>query len=49
MARLKSRRAEKGGKAIAEAVADAVARTTPAQPGSRADVKAGCLKGLKKK
>ena len=31
-----------------EAVASAVARTTPAQPGSRADVKAGCLTGLEK-
>jgi hypothetical protein len=37
-----------GTEATAEAVADAVARTTPAQPGSRADVKAGCLKGLEK-
>jgi hypothetical protein len=37
-----------GTEATAEAVADAVARTTPAQPGSRPDVKAGCLKGLEK-
>ena len=36
-----------GTEATAEAVADAVARTTPAQPGSREDVKKGCLDGLK--
>ena len=36
-----------GTEATPEAVADAVARTTPAQPGSREDVKKGCLDGLK--
>lgn len=35
-----------GTEATPEAVAEAVARTTPTQPGSRKDVKAGCLKGL---
>jgi hypothetical protein len=35
-----------GTEATAEAVADAVARTTPAQPGSRKDVEQGCLDGL---
>jgi hypothetical protein len=38
-----------GTEATPEAVADAVARTTPAQPGSREDVKKGCLDGLKGK
>ena len=38
-----------GTEATAEAVAEAVARTTPAQPGSREDVKQGCLDGLKGK
>jgi hypothetical protein len=35
-----------GTEATPEAVADAVARTTPTQPGSREDVKKGCLDGL---
>ena len=38
-----------GTDATAEAVAEAVARTTPAQPGSREDVKKGCLDGLEGK
>jgi hypothetical protein len=38
-----------GTEATPEAVADAVARTTPAQPASREDVKQGCLDGLKGK
>ena len=38
-----------GTEATPEAVAEAVARTTPAQPGSREDVKQGCLDGLKGK
>lgn len=38
-----------GTEATPEAVADAVARTTPTQPGSREDVKQGCLDGLKGK
>ena len=38
-----------GTEANADAVGEAVANTTPAQEGSRADVKAGCLEGLKKK
>jgi ABC-type glycerol-3-phosphate transport system substrate-binding protein len=32
----------------AEAVAEAVARTTPAQPEARNSIKQGCLDGLKK-
>ena len=32
-----------------EAVAEAVARTTPAQPEARESIKQGCLDGLKKK
>ena len=35
-----------GTEATPEAVADAVAKTTPAQEGSREDVKKGCLDGL---
>jgi hypothetical protein len=38
-----------GTEATPEAVAAAVARTTPTQPGSREDVKQGCLDGLKGK
>ena len=38
-----------GTEATPEAVADAVARTTPAQAGSREDVKQGCLDGLEGK
>jgi hypothetical protein len=38
-----------GTEATPEAVAEAVANTTPAQQGSRADVKKGCLDGLKGK
>jgi hypothetical protein len=38
-----------GTEATPEAVAEAVARTTPTQAGSRADVKQGCLDGLKGK
>jgi hypothetical protein len=32
-----------------EAVAEAVARTTPAQPEARESIKKGCLDGLKQK
>jgi hypothetical protein len=38
-----------GTEATPEAVAEAVANTTPAQPGSKEDVKQGCLDGLKGK
>jgi hypothetical protein len=38
-----------GTEATPEAVAEAVANTTPAQPGSKEDVKKGCLDGLKGK
>ena len=38
-----------GTEATPEAVADAVAKTTPAQQGSREDVKRGCLDGLEGK
>jgi hypothetical protein len=38
-----------GTEATPEAVADAVAKTTPTQPASREDVKQGCLDGLKGK
>jgi hypothetical protein len=38
-----------GTEATPEAVAEAVARTTPTQAGSREDVKQGCLDGLKGK
>jgi hypothetical protein len=38
-----------GTEATPEAVADAVAKTTPAQPGAREDVKQGCLDGLEGK
>jgi hypothetical protein len=38
-----------GTEATPEAVAEAVARTTPTQPGSREDVKQGCLDGLEGK
>ena len=38
-----------GTEATPEAVAEAVARTTPTQPASREDVKQGCLDGLKGK
>lgn len=38
-----------GTEATPEAVATAVANTTPTQPGSREDVKQGCLDGLKGK
>jgi hypothetical protein len=38
-----------GTEATPEAVAEAVANTTPAQPAAREDVKQGCLDGLKGK